>query len=206
MGLPLSNLEVKLADDGELLVRGPSVMSGYWNKPDQTAEAFDAEGFFRTGDIATMDGDGFIAIVDRKKDIIVTSGGKNVAPQPIESALQSSPYVDIAVLIGDGRPYVAALISPAFEELERWATNEGISSASRDELVAHPRVQVLFGEIVDAANAELARFEQVRRFRVLAAALSIESGHLTPTLKVRRRAVAKDYATAIEGMYAATQT
>jgi long-chain acyl-CoA synthetase len=200
-GRPLDNVEVKLAEDGELLVRGPSVMLGYWNKPEATAEVLDSQGWFSTGDIAEIDDDGFLLIVDRKKDIIVTAGGKNVAPQPIESLLKRSPYVDVAVLIGDRRPYVTALISPNFDELERWAEANRVVAADRADLIEQPRTRQLFGEIVDTVNAGLARYEQIKRFRLLPLALSIDGGHLTPTLKVKRRAVEGTFAHLIDHMY-----
>jgi len=201
-GRPLDNVEVKLAEDGELLVRGPSVMLGYWNKPEATAEVLDSQGWFSTGDIAEIDDDGFLLIVDRKKDIIVTAGGKNVAPQPIESLLKRSPFVDVAVLIGDRRPYVTALISPNFEELERWAAANRVVAADRVDLIEQPEVHELFGGIVDSANAGLARYEQIKRFRLLPAALSIDGGHLTPTLKVKRRVIEGEFAHLIDDMYA----
>jgi long-chain acyl-CoA synthetase len=201
VGRPLDNLEVRLAPDGELLVKGPSVMMGYWNKPEQTAEAFDADGFFHTGDIAEIDDDGFVLIVDRKKDIIVTAGGKNIAPQPIESQLKQSRYIDTAVLIGDRRPYISALFSPNFEELQRWAAANDVPYASVDDLVERPEIKALFEETVEVANAALARYEQVKRFRVLGVTLSVEGGQLTPTLKVKRRVVQDQFATIIEDMY-----
>ena len=201
VGKPLSNLEVEIAADGELLVRGPSVMEGYWNKPDETAEAFDDRGFFATGDIAEIDDDGFVLIVDRKKDLIVTAGGKNVAPQPIESRLKQSPLVDTAVLIGDHRPYVVALLSPAFDELERWARERRLAWADHVDLVSLEAVRELYRDIVETVNAPLARYEQVKRFRLLPTSLSIEGGQLTPTLKVKRRVVAEQYAGLIAELY-----
>jgi long-chain acyl-CoA synthetase len=201
VGRPLDNLEIKLAKDGELLVRGPSVMSGYWNKPEQTAEAFTGDGFFCTGDIAEIDDDGFLLIVDRKKDLIVTAGGKNVAPQPIESHLKKSPFVETAVLIGDRRPYIVALFSPSFDDLERWARKNGISYADHEELAGRPEVAALFDEVVIGANSSLARFEQIKKHLVLPISLSIEGGHLTPTLKVKRRVVEQQFADHIERLY-----
>jgi long-chain acyl-CoA synthetase len=201
IGLPLDNLEVRLAPDGELLVRGPSIMMGYWNKPQQTAEVVDEEGFLRTGDIAEIDDEGFIRIVDRKKDLIVTSGGKNVAPQPIESRLKASPYVDSAVVLGDRRNFVAALLSPNFEELERWAEASGVAAADRTLLVTDPAVVALFQQVVDETNQQVARYEQVREFRVLPATLSVEGGQLTPTMKVKRRVVEQQFAELIEEIY-----
>ncbi len=201
VGRPLDNLEVKLALDGELLVRGPSVMRGYWNKPEQTAEVFDEDGFFATGDIAEIDGDGFVLIVDRKKDIIVTAGGKNVAPQPIEGRIKRSPWVDNAVLIGDRRPFIVALISPNIEELESWARDQGIVFAGIEDLVEDPRVRELFEQDLAAVNSALARFEQIKLFRVLPVMLSIEGGQLTPTLKVKRRVVEEQFKAVIDDLY-----
>ncbi len=202
IGKPLDNLEVKLAPDGELLVRGPSVFLGYWNKPEATAEAFDEDGFFRTGDIARIDDDGFIWITDRKKDLIIPAGGKNVAPQPIEGELKKSPYIDNAVLIGDRRPYIVALLSPSEEGLLAWAARHGLGGLSLEELLAEPAVRRLFEEAVAEVNSRLGRFEQIRKFRVLPRPLSQEDGHLTPTLKVKRRVVEREFADLIEAMYA----
>lgn len=201
VGRPLKNLELKIADDGELCVKGPSVMSGYWKKPKQTAEVFDKDGFFQTGDIADIDDGGFVLIVDRKKDLIVTAGGKNIAPQPIESHIKKSPFVESVVLIGDRRPYVVALISPAVEEVERWAAEHEIAADDFSTLIENPEVQQLFEDAIEKANASMARYEQIKRFRVLSEALSIEGGHLTPTLKVKRRVVEKEFAELIESMY-----
>ncbi|MEW6338836.1 MAG: AMP-dependent synthetase/ligase [Acidobacteriota bacterium] len=204
VGQALFNVEVKLAADGELLVRGPSVFSAYWNKPEQTAEAFDEEGYFRTGDIASIDADGFISITDRKKDLIVTAGGKNVAPQPIENRLKQSPYIDAAVLVGDRRPYIVALLSPSLEALDAWAKGRGVAVSSVAELLARPETIRLFEEAVDGVNADLARYEQVKKFRVLPRPLTVADGDLTPTLKVKRRVVEKVFAPLIDEMYAAT--
>jgi long-chain acyl-CoA synthetase len=201
VGRVLPSYEVRLGADGELLVRGPCVFQGYWNKPEQTAEAFDEDGFFRTGDIAEIDRDGFVFITDRKKDLIVTAGGKNVAPQPIENRLKRSPFIDNAVLVGDGRPYIVALISPSAEGLGEWAAGAGLAGASVDDLAARPEVHALFEAAVAEVNPGLARFEQIKRFRVLPLSLSVESGHLTPTMKVKRRVVARDFADEIEALY-----
>ena len=201
VGRPLDNVEVRLADDGEVLVRGSSVTPGYWHREDANREAFSPDGFFHTGDIGRFDDDGFLYITDRKKDLIVTAGGKNVAPQPIEGLLKRSRFVDTAVLIGDGRPYIVALLSPDFGALTAWAAAEGIAEREPAALAAHPRVLALFGDAVAAANAELAHYEQVRAFRVLPVTLSLEGGQLTPTLKVRRRVVEREFAALVEEMY-----
>ncbi|MEW6337275.1 MAG: long-chain fatty acid--CoA ligase [Acidobacteriota bacterium] len=202
VGKPLDNLELKFAPDGELLVRGPSVTSGYWHKPEASAEAFDESGFFRTGDIAELDDGGFLLITDRKKDMIVTAGGKNVAPQPIESALARSPLVDAAVVVGDGRPAIVALLSPSEPEVRRVARALGLGDDPLPSLVAEPRIRDIFAAVVHEVNGGLARFEQLKTFRILPAPLSVESGLLTPTLKVRRRAIERTYASLIEEMFA----
>ena len=201
VGRPLDHVEVRIAGDGEILVRGANVTPGYWHRPDATRDAFEPDGFFHTGDIGRLDGDGFLYITDRKKDLIVTAGGKNVAPQPIEELLKRSRFVDAAVLIGDGRPYIVALLSPDFAALRGWAAGQGIAEEEPVGLAADPRVQALFREAVEAANAELAHYEQIRLFRVLPMTLTIEGGQLTPTLKVRRRVVEREFAALVEEMY-----
>ncbi len=201
VGKAISNVEARIADDGELCVKGPSIMKGYWNLPEKTAEVFDRDGFFLTGDIAEIDGDGFIRITDRKKDIIVTAGGKNIAPQPIEAELKRSSLVDNAVIIGDRRPYLVVLLSPNSEGLEKWAESEGVSGASIEELTAHPRVLEAFAAVVASTNAGLASYEQIKKHRVLPLMLSIDDGTLTPTLKVKRRVVEQQYSDLIEAMY-----
>ncbi len=201
VGRPLENVQAKVAGDGELLVKGPSVMQGYWNKPDKTAEVFDEEGFFHTGDIAEIDDEGFIKITDRKKDIIVTAGGKNVAPQPIENELKRSSLVDNVVLIGDRRKYIVALFSPNDEELLRWAKEQGIPETPLEELVRHPKVLAAFEEVITATDQKLARYEQIKKFAVLPVMLSVEEGQLTPTLKVRRRVVEQQFSDLIDQLY-----
>jgi long-chain acyl-CoA synthetase len=176
-------------------------MKGYWNLPDKTAEFFDSEGFFLTGDIAEIDEDGFIRITDRKKDIIVTAGGKNIAPQPIEAELKRSPLVDNAVIIGDRRPYLIVLLSPNSEGLEKWAGTMGITFSSIEELTAHPKVLEAYAQVVASVNAGLASYEQVKKHAVLPLMLSIDDDTLTPTLKVKRRVVEQQYSELIEKMY-----
>ena len=201
VGQAISNVEAKIAEDGELCVKGPSVMKGYWNLPDKTAEVFDADGFFLTGDIAEIDGDGFIRITDRKKDLIVTAGGKNIAPQPIEAELKRSALVDNAVIIGDRRPFLVVLLSPNTEVLEAWAETEGISFESTEEITRHPKLMEEFATVVENTNENLASYEQIKKHTVLPLMLSIEDGTLTPTLKVKRRVVEKQYLDLIEGLY-----
>jgi long-chain acyl-CoA synthetase len=201
VGQAISNVEAKIAEDGELCVKGPSVMKGYWNLPEKTAEVFDSDGFFLTGDIAEIDGDGFIRITDRKKDLIVTAGGKNIAPQPIEAELKRSGLVDNAVIIGDRRPFLVVLLSPNTEALEAWAENEGISFTSTEEITRHPKLVEAFAAVVENTNENLASYEQIKKHSVLPLMLSIEDGTLTPTLKVKRRVVEKQYLDLIEGLY-----
>jgi long-chain acyl-CoA synthetase len=201
VGRPLPSYEMRVADDGELLAKGPSVFSGYWNKPEQTAEVFDAEGFFQTGDIGTIDDDGFVFITDRKKDIIVTAGGKNIAPQPVESELKESPYIENAVLIGDGRPYIVALLAPDPEAVGAWAEDRGEDAGDLAAVLVHPELAREFAQAVEGVNEKLARFEQIKQFRVLPEPLTVEGGALTPTMKVKRRAVTEAYADLIEEMY-----
>ncbi len=200
VGRPLPSYDLRLAPDGELLARGPSVFSGYWNRPGETAEAFDEEGFFRTGDIGTIDGDGFVFITDRKKDLIITAGGKNIAPQPIEGALKASPLVENAVLVGDGRPYVVALIAVDPAGVNAWASGHGRDPGD-PSIPADPEFTAELERVVEAVNASLARYERIKRFAVLPEPLSVEGGELTPTLKVRRRVIEERYADLIESLY-----
>jgi long-chain acyl-CoA synthetase len=205
VGPVLPGVEVRIADDGEILVRGPNVMMGYWRRPEATAETIDTDGWLHTGDVGYLDTDGFLFITDRKKDIIVTSGGKNVAPQPIEGRLGATPFIAQAVLIGDKFPYLTALIVPNFENLEVRLAEKGIRGLSREEMAAHPETEALIAATVKAVNADLAVHERIRRFTLLKREFSLEEGELTPTVKVRRRVIAEKYRDVIEGMYLKTQ-
>src|SRR6185437_15086096 len=202
VGRPLPNVELKLAADGELLVRGPSVFAGYWNKPAADAECFDAEGWFQTGDIAHLDADGFLYITDRKKELLKTSGGKLVAPQPIENKLKSNVLVAQAALVGDKHKFISALIAPNFAALEAWAAQHGVEAPSRTALVADQRVIALYSEVVEQVNSSLAKFESIKRFRLVPDEWTQESGELTPSMKLKRRAIASRYAGAIAELYA----
>jgi len=202
VGPPIPGVEVKIAADGEILTRGRHVMKGYWNKPEATKEAIDEEGWFHTGDVGELDEDGFLRITDRKKDIIVTAGGKNIAPQPIENQLKTSPFVENAVLFGDRKPYVVALLVPNFEELTRWASAQGIAVGERQALLSHPQVLKLYQDIVDKVNEGLARFETIKKFRLLPEPFTMDGGELTPTLKVKRRVILQRYGHLIDSMYA----
>jgi long-chain acyl-CoA synthetase len=201
VGKQLANIEVKLDTDGELLVRGPSVFAGYWEKPQATAEAIDAEGWFHTGDIGHFDDDGFLTITDRKKELLKTSGGKLVAPAPIENKLKNSLFVAQAALVGDRHKFVSVLIAPNFPVLEEWAAQQGIQAATRADLVADSRVVALYAGIVREVNASLANFETLKRFRVVAEEWTQESGEMTPSMKLKRRALMDRYAAVIVELY-----
>jgi long-chain acyl-CoA synthetase len=200
VGKPLSNLEVRIADDGELLVRGPSVFAQYWNRPDETRAAF-TEGWFKTGDIGHLDAEGFLSITDRKKDLIKTSGGKFIAPQPIENSLKHNALISEAVIVGDKRKFPAVLLVPYFPLLEDWARQNQITFTSREDLVANPLVQALYHGIVADLNQTLARFEKLKKVLVIPAEFTAENGLLTASMKLRRRAVEERYRPQIEHLY-----
>jgi long-chain acyl-CoA synthetase len=202
VGKPLPNIELKFAEDGELLVRGPSVFAGYWQKPQANAECFDEGGWFRTGDIAHLDQDRFLYITDRKKELLKTSGGKLVAPQPIENKLKNSVLVAQAALVGDKHKFISALISPNFAALEELAEREGIVVGNRSELVTHSRVVAIYSEIVRGVNGGLANFETIKRFQLVAEEWSQESGELTPSMKLKRRVLTQKYAAEVAALYA----
>ncbi len=206
VGAPLPNVELKLAEDGELLVRGPSVFAGYWHKPAANAECIDSQGWFRTGDVAHFDADGFLYITDRKKELLKTSGGKLVAPQPIENKLKNNVLVANVALVGDRHKFIAALIAPNFAALEEWAGRHGVGGQPHARLVADPRVVSLYGEIVREVNSTLASFETVKRFRVVPDEWTQESGELTPSMKIKRRVLTARYAAAIAELYAGEAT
>jgi long-chain acyl-CoA synthetase len=200
VGKAIPGVELRIAPDGEILARGPNVMQGYFNKPEATAAVLE-EGWFHTGDIGQLDADGYLTITDRKKDLLVTSGGKKIAPQPIEAVLKRSPLVSEAVILGDRRKYAAALIVPEFAALERRLKDLGRPPAPRDQLIRRPDVVALYQEIVDALNRELSQFERIKRIALLPSEFSVESGELTPTLKVKRKVVEQKWQDRIEELY-----
>jgi long-chain acyl-CoA synthetase len=204
VGKPLPNVEVRIAEDGELLVRGPSVFHGYWNRPEETKIAF-TEGWFKTGDIGDLDGEGFLSITDRKKDLIKTSGGKFIAPQPLENSLKHNALIAEAVVLGDRRKFPAVLIAPCFPLLEAWARANHIVCSSREELIREIRVRDLYEGLVAELNRDLARFERLKKVVLIADEFSLENGLLTATMKVRRRAVEEQYRRQIEETYAQTE-
>lgn len=206
VGRLLPGLEVQIAEDGEILTRGPHVFQGYFNKPEESAASFgdDPNGggrWFKTGDIGHLDSDGFLFITDRKKDLIKTSGGKYVAPQMIEGMINQSEFVEQAVVVGDKRKYVSALIVPDFERLRAWAKEQGIPAGNKHELVADRRAVDLIKADVNRLTRELADYEKVKRIALVADEFSVDGGELTPTLKVKRRVVEQKYAELIESLY-----
>ncbi|MFQ6616272.1 MAG: AMP-dependent synthetase/ligase [Fidelibacterota bacterium] len=203
VGKPVSRVEVKIAEDGEILNRGPNTMKGYFRNDEATREAIDDDGWFHTGDIGHFDEEGFLRITDRKKNLLVTSGGKNVAPSPLENALSSSKYVEQCMVIGDRRKFISALIVPSFESVEAYAKEKGIGYDSREELVQNPDIVALFQGVVDSAMEDFAQFEKVKKFALLPRKWTIAGNELTPTLKVKRKVVEEKYRQVIEGIYEA---
>ncbi len=201
VGKILSNLEVRIAEDGEILVRGPSVFKGYWNHPEETANAFE-DSWFKTGDIGHIDADGYLSVTDRKKELIKTSGGKFIAPQPIENSLKLNPLVATSAILGDKRKFAFVIISPNFALIEEWARTNDIAFSSRAELVANPKVQALYEEIVEGVNQNLARFEKLKRVLLVPDEFTADNGALTPTMKLRRRVIEERYRTQIDDLYA----
>jgi len=201
VGKTLPNLEVRIAEDGEILVRGPSVFKGYWNRPEETANAL-SERWFKTGDIGNIDADGYLSVTDRKKDLIKTSGGKFIAPQPIENSLKLNPLVGTAAIVGDKRKFAFVIVSPNFTALEDWACAHEISFSSRAELVANPQIVKLYQDVVEAVNQNLARFEKLKRVMLVADEFTIANGALTPTMKLRRRVIEDRYRRQIDELYA----
>ncbi|MDQ5858901.1 MAG: long-chain fatty acid--CoA ligase [Acidobacteriota bacterium] len=204
VGKPLPNVEVRIAPDGEILTRGPHVMKGYFNKPEATGEAIDAEGWFHTGDIGKLDEDGFLVITDRKKDLIVLAGGKNVAPQPIENELKSSPFIGVPIVLGDRHKFIAAVIVPNFDRLREHvkSSNWQVDWAKLD---SDPIVRGLYQQEIDAYNSDKPHHEQIHAFAILSSDLTIEDGSITPTLKVKRRILESRYKDLIESMYRAAE-
>jgi long-chain acyl-CoA synthetase len=200
VGKILPNLEVRIAEDGEILVRGPSVFKGYWNRPEETQNAFQ-DGWFKTGDIGEIDADGYLSVTDRKKDLIKTSGGKFIAPQPIENSLKLNPLVGTAAIIGDKRKFAFVIVSPNFPLLEDWARANGVAFSSRVELIGNSTVQALYEGIVEGVNQNLARFEKLKRVLLVPDEFTADNGALTPTMKLRRRVIEERYRRQIDELY-----
>jgi long-chain acyl-CoA synthetase len=201
VGKPIRNVKVRIAADGEIEVKGPGVMKGYYHKEQDTKEAFTPDGWFRTGDIGEIDEDGFLKITDRKKELFKTSGGKYIAPSPIEQMLRSSRFVNQAVLVGDGRKFPAALIVPNFEMLESYARIKELDIKTPAEFCTHPRIIDLFKRQIESVTSGLGHFEKVKGFALLERELSVEHGEMTPTLKIKRRVIDERYRGEIERIY-----
>jgi long-chain acyl-CoA synthetase len=202
VGRPIPGVEVKIAPDGEILTRGPHVMIGYYRKPEATSEALDSEGWFHTGDIGLLDPDGFLKITDRKKDLIVTAGGKNIAPQPIESLVKTSKFVSNAVMLGDRRRFPIMLVVPNETNLTAWAESQNVKAESFEVLIQLPEVQSKMDREVRTTLRDLASFEVPKRLLLLPRDFTVEAGELTPTLKIKRRVVEQHHRLAIEALYA----
>ncbi len=200
VGKPLGNLLARIAQDGEILVQGPSVFKAYWNKPEETRDAF-ADGWFKTGDIGRIDQDGFLYVTDRKKDLLKTSGGKFIAPQPIENSLKHHPLIAEAVVVGDKRKFPAALVLPNFAALESWAREHDVKFSSREGLIADSRICACYDGIISELNQNLARFEKLKKVTLISEEFSPANGTMTASLKIRRRAVEELHRRKIEKMY-----
>jgi long-chain acyl-CoA synthetase len=201
VGKPLENVQVEIADDGEILAKGPNVMRGYWKDQQATDEAIDADGWLHTGDIGKFTEKGNLAITDRKKHLFISSGGKNISPQPIEQLLTGIKYIDQCLLIGDKREYCTALVVPDFEVLKGFADANGISAGTNEELLQNPKIYDLFKAEIDSHQRDLAKYERVRKFTLLPEAFTVENGGMTPTLKIKRKDVEKKFSEIIEKMY-----
>ena len=205
VGLPLPNVEVKIAQDGEILARGPSVMQGYYKHPEETRETIDNDGWLHTGDIGEIDREGYLKITDRKKHLFVSSGGKNIAPGPIESLLSQSRYIDQIMLVGDKRQYCTALIVPDLNAFNEVFRERGESPVQNEELVRDPKAIEIIQVEIDRQQRELATYERVRKFALLPEPFTVENGMMTPTLKVKRKEVERRYTDLIESLYKVRQ-
>ncbi len=201
VGPPLAGTSIRIADDGEVLARGPQVFQGYWHNEVATREMFDEDGWFRTGDIGTLDEDGFLRITGRKKELIVTASGKNVAPTPLEDRLRAHPLISQAVVVGDARPFIAALITLDPDAIDEWAAAHGLRDAPTTQLIDNADLRAVIQSAVDDANRSVSRAESIRKFVLLPEDLTVEGEELTPTLKIRRAVVEKHYSDVIDALY-----
>jgi len=202
VGKPIHNMRIRIASDGEVEALGPGVMLGYYNKPDATRAAFTDDGWFKTGDIGEIDDDGYLKITDRKKELFKTSGGKYIAPSPIEQMIRSSRFVSQAVLVGNERKFAAALVVPNFEMLESYVKLKGLHAKTPAEMCRNERIINLIERQIDSATQDLARYEKVKKIALLEKELTVEGGELTPTLKIKRRVVEEKYKDVIDRLYA----
>jgi len=201
VGQALPGVEVRLADDGEVLARGPSIARGYLNKPEETAAVFGVDGWLHTGDVGRIDAEGFVSITDRKKDLIVTAGGMNIAPQNIENLLKGDPFISQAMVHGDKRPYPVAILTLNPEELAKFAKEQGILNTEPAALAKHPKVVERVARIVEARNGELQSYAKVKKFAILPGDFTVENGLLTPTLKVKRRIITDKHRELLDSLY-----
>jgi len=200
VGKPVPDCDVRIADNGEVQVKGPQVMKGYYKQPEKTAEVID-NGWFKTGDVGEFDADGFLKITDRIKDLIITSGGKNIAPQHIETLIGKDFFIEQLLAIGDRRKYISALVVPSFEALEAWAQKKQIPYTSMEDLVEHPDVIAFYQKRITYHSKPLAQYETIKQFRLLPNAFTVETGEITPTLKIKRKNVNEKYKEIIDSMY-----
>ena len=201
VGLALPGVELRLAADGEIVARGPNIAKGYYKRPEATAEVFLEDGWFATGDIGEIDTEGFLRITDRKKDLIVTAGGKNIAPQNLENLLKADPYISQAMVYGDRRPYLTAVLTLDPDATSRYARAHGIPGETTPALAAHPRIQQLLAERIAQLNQQLASYETIKKFIIAPTDFTPESGELTPTLKVKRKVVTQKYQAQLDRLY-----
>lgn len=200
VGMPVKNVEAKIAEDGEILLKGPNIMKGYWEDEEATQEVI-KDGWFYTGDIGVIDNDGFLKITDRKKHIIVSSGGKNIAPLPIENLLGDSQYVDQVMIYGEKRPFLVAIIVPNFENLEQFAETNSLSFDKHQDLVGEPKVQELYKTLLKETSQKLATHEKVRKYLIILEPFTVDNGHMTPTLKLKRKTIEERYKSEINALY-----
>ncbi|PLY05458.1 MAG: long-chain fatty acid--CoA ligase [Desulfuromonas sp.] len=203
VGRPIEGTELKIAPDGEIMIRGAGVFKGYWNKPDESAEVLAGDGWFHSGDIGELDNDGYLTITDRKKDIIVTSGGENVAPQNLENSFKSDKFIANAMVYGDRKPFLTALLVPNFDNLERYARMKKLSYLNHCDLIRQPRVLDLFRRRIDELQQEMPSHHKVKRFTLISRDFTSEEGEITPTMKIRRKNIAQNFRHVLEGMYLA---
>jgi long-chain acyl-CoA synthetase len=205
VGPLLTGIQMKIADDGEILCKGPNLMMGYLNRPERTAEVIDSDGWFHTGDIGVLEDGKFLKITDRKKEIFKTSSGKYIAPQPIEQLVKESPFIEHIMVVGENRNYAAALIIPNFEYLKNWCTVKHLAFGSNEKAVQNPRIIKRIGKEVERFNQDLGKTEKIKKFRLVAAEWSVESGELSPTLKLRRNFILEKYKKLIEETYKSSE-
>ena len=201
VGRPLPGTGVRIESDGEVLLKGPHVFMGYWNNQAATSEAMTSDGWFRTGDIGELDGDGFLRITGRKKELVVTAGGKNVAPAVLEDRLRANPIISQCVVVGDNKPYIGALITLDQEALPQILTANNIASAPMTELIANPEIRALVQKAVNSANESVSNSEAIKKFSILPEDLTIDNGYLTPKMSIRRHLIVQDFANEINSLY-----